>query len=196
MASLPRSENNSLRYHYLDNGVNNESRNMPMAAADFGAETGAYFLKSTPMTAYPEYKLEPDPHCRKNAAGLASMEELIADHAPSHVKKSKRKRSKTPKAPKGAQVAGATDTAGLLLTVSGESTAGCGAVRWETLPACLLKTVTDVTSEISDKIAPTETTPPQESPGWVSIFTRDNRPLYLSVLFLLLYFVYRILRRC
>ena len=35
------------RGHYLDTGIYTGARNEPMAASDFGAETGAYFLKSS-----------------------------------------------------------------------------------------------------------------------------------------------------
>jgi len=178
MASLAKSENNSLRYHYLDNGVNNESRNMPMAAADFGAESGAYFLKSTPLDTYPEYKIEPDPRCGKDAAGLASMESLVVEHAPEMAKKSKRRKKHRGRVV-GAQVESTTQPE------------TCATVRWETLPGCLVKTVIDVTGDLTDKLQGSRV-----DDGLVSILTRQNRLIYLSILFLLLYFVYRILRRC
>lgn len=42
----------------LTNGLHNDARFAPMASAEFGAETGAYFLKSVPYP-YPRVAMSP-----------------------------------------------------------------------------------------------------------------------------------------
>lgn len=167
-----KSENNSLRYHFLDNGVNNEARNIPMASADFGAESGAYFLRSTPsapLDQYPEYHVEPDPR-----------DDDAACPQPTRIRKKKRQKQKT----LGAQVAPAAVTIPSAAEV-------CATVRWETLPSCMVDSVVGVTQDLTRRFQTGEN---RETLG--SIFTKQSRLTYLLILFLLLFFVYRIFRRC
>lgn len=86
----------SNQYHhprnFLDIGVNNDAINRPMAASDFGAETGSFFLKSTPpaksaaqcnapsnyMQHYTEYAVEP---CPRTELKDAKQEEATSKDA-------------------------------------------------------------------------------------------------------------------
>jgi hypothetical protein len=147
----------------FDNGLHSSARFMPMASADFGAESGSYFLKSRPIAPPEPYQVAPDPHQKK-----------------------KRKKKRT-----GAQVVETTaqepgDLEPLPTQGSGETVVNVCAegIRWETLPTCVLSTVTGVWTDVT-----------QGREDLTTVVTKENRLTYLGILFLLLFFVYRILRK-
>lgn len=185
MSSRSKFESHSLGYHFLDNGVNTEARDMPMASADFGAESGSYFLRSTGpdskgLTNYPEYKLESDPH--------------INLPPKNKIKPHRRKKTNLPTGGAAAQntATNASEEEPDIVIKSEPAASGCQtAVRWETLPGCLVETVVGVTQDLTRKIGSAQAAP-TESLG--DIFTKESRLTYLSILFLLLFLVYRIFR--
>jgi len=186
MGSLAKSENHSLRYHYLDNGINNEARNMPMASANFGAESGAYFLKSAPPTdQYPEYQLAPDPHA------------AIVDESSCQVSNERVKRHRKKKKVMGAQVEKVVVELPQQPTVQPSApekiniSSTCTAVRWETLPSCMIDSVLGVTQDLSQRFR----VAPENRQPLGDVFLKNNRLTYLLILFLLLFFVYRIFRQ-
>jgi hypothetical protein len=137
--------------------------NVPMASADFGAESGAYFLKS-----------------------VSTIEGDSRTSDPNTTRIRHQKKKRTPKIISGAQADNATtkiqDTAPLQ---------GCAAtVRWETLPGCLIESVVGVTQDLTQRFLTGDKV--NESLG--DIVTKNNRLNYLLIIFLLLFFVYRILR--
>jgi hypothetical protein len=190
MASLPKSENHSLRYHFLDNGVNNESRNQPMASAEFGAESGAYFLQSAPetfpspmnMNQYQEYQLAPDPHQVPGACPTTTTTTTITHKKVKKGKKQKKKIAGAQVSPSATTATRDNDTSNLDPT--------CSVVRWETLPSCLIESVVGVTGDLTRHLRAT----PETRQPLSNIFTKNSRLTYLLILFLLLFFVYRIFR--
>jgi len=66
----------------------------------------------------------------------------------------------------------------------------CDTVRWETLPSCMVESVIGVTRDLSQRFRTTTATEPL-----ANTFLKNNRLTYLLILFLLLFFVYRIFRR-
>jgi hypothetical protein len=152
----------------FDNGLHSSARFMPMASADFGAESGSYFLKSRPISPPEPYQVAPDPHQkkRKKKRTGAQVVETAQDAAqvPAEVP---------------------AEVPAQVRTAPSATAASCAqGIRWETLPTCVLSTVTGVWTDVT-----------QGREDLTTVVTKENRLTYLGILFLLLFFVYRILRK-
>ena len=175
--------------NFLDNGQFTGAKNMPMASSSFGAETGSYFLKSTPTTLSPitEYKLEPDPRLQQQQGsfqqqqgtfqqqqGLSQQQQRPIKqkpHSPSAEKEEHRRRKKKYYCRSAAQV---TESA-------------CDSLSWNTLPYCVSTSVTGLFEDVVSQ---------PKGEGFCGVVTKNNRLLYLSILMFLIFLVYRVTRSC
>lgn len=194
----------SSRFHFLDNALTNatnNARDVPMAAADFGAESGSYFLKSTAdspsLTNYPEYKLETDPRATLPNGPNGSNEQKHQTRRRRPLAPGRKRVSRITAVGAQSAAESAVESAGGANGAEGEDGGESGvcqaAVRWETLPGCLVETVLGVTQDVAQKLW--NRAPAANGEGsWTNIFTKDNRLTYLSILTFLLFLVYRIFR--
>jgi hypothetical protein len=200
--SKKSQKNMSLRFNGLDDGRFGSARSDPFTSANFGAESGSYYLRSAPLT-FKEYELDQDPRAPPNVQSLKPvaekpMNDLKANGASSHKQNRKTKK-------RGAQVRNNAQvnnvTTSTVANAPGERLVDslgtatpvnkCASLSWDNFPSC---TVRETYGFVKDSIQYARGT--TEYPSFWSVLTYNQRYLYVLLSVLFAYLLYRILRKC
>lgn len=182
----------SLPFRTLDDGRFGSARSDPYVDASFGAESGSYFLKSTPdrlvrPLSFKEYQLESDPRQPKK--------KLVR-------KKKTAAQVQTTNTATAQTQAAATSTTSLSSTPSVPSSSSpsvptvvnCTQMEWSTLPYC---TVSQTSSFLKDSIHYwTKSNDKPAFDSYWSVMTYNHRFKYVLLAIILAYGIYRVLRSC
>lgn len=161
----------------LDQYLEGHNADRPLASADFGAETGAYFLKtSSPLFVQP-YDVDSGP--RPSTLDDHSCPTIASTHTTGRRKKRQRKREKPSTIANNEPGLDQPATTGAQVQTS----ACLGPLQWRTLPGCVISSTVDT---VRDLVA--------RPSSFVDTLTKNNRPIYLGILAALLVFLYRLLK--
>lgn len=165
----------SLRYNGLDDGRFGSARSDPFTSADFGAESGSYYLKSKPLT-FKEYELDQDPRAPPNVPSLKPVPE-----SPKGSNVSKKKVRKL-----AAQV---SETPAAPVVVTPINT--CSTLSWDNFPSCTVKETYGFLKDSANYMRGTS-----DFPSFWSVLTHNQRYMYILLAVLFGYLIYRVLRKC
>lgn len=169
----------SLRYNGLDDGRFGSARSDPFTSADFGAESGSYYLKSKPVT-FKEYELDQDPRAPPNVPSLKPVPEK-----PKGASASKKKVRKV-----AAQV-NEVPTAVEAPVGKAVETNSCSTISWDNFPSC---TVKETYGFLKDTVSYVRGT--SDFPSFFGVLTHNQRYMYILLAVLFGYLLYRVLRKC